>query len=380
MEQLGAMCEGEWLSGMYATTNEESEFMTQLIDELSPASVLGGECLGLLGVQSNFWDGHTSANVASRVNYDSFVYSSDPSSSNVCISSQETTTYSGSDGDGDMTNLLFSSSQGAYYQLGDSNQSFANNDNSCYYNSVDFGFEEDENASSTAFICTDFMMQLDEDSAQQKNNTKAEAEDDENLPHAAAYQETKIEIQLLDDAVKGKYTSPPADSKKRSRNFEAPKNKRNVKPRRAKKVSEQTNVDEEKSSCGLDRQITISNCSKDDTSAASEINNGEISSLTVEDIAAPSRGNGKTRANRGSATDPQSLYARKRREKINERLRILQGLVPNGTKVDISTMLDEAVQYVKFLQLQIKLLSSDDMWMYAPLAYNGMDLGLDIKI
>ncbi|KAL9678145.1 hypothetical protein QQ045_015984 [Rhodiola kirilowii] len=74
------------------------------------------------------------------------------------------------------------------------------------------------------------------------------------------------------------------------------------------------------------------------------------------------------------------LYARKRREKVNERIRILQGLVLSGTKVDISTMLDEAVQYVKFLQLQIKLLSSDDMWMYAPLAYNGMDLGLDIKI
>ncbi|KAL9673978.1 hypothetical protein QQ045_030242 [Rhodiola kirilowii] len=97
-------------------------------------------------------------------------------------------------------------------------------------------------------------------------------------------------------------------------------------------------------------------------------------------IAAPSRGNGKTRANRGSATDPQSLYARKMRENINQRLRILQGLVPNGTKVDNITMLDEAVQYVKFLQLQIKLLSSDDMWMYAPLAYNGMDPGLDIKI
>ncbi|MCI17871.1 transcription factor bHLH85-like, partial [Trifolium medium] len=42
--------------------------------------------------------------------------------------------------------------------------------------------------------------------------------------------------------------------------------------------------------------------------------------------------NGKTRASRGSATDPQSLYARKRRERINERLRILQNLVPNGTK------------------------------------------------
>lgn len=77
-------------------------------------------------------------------------------------------------------------------------------------------------------------------------------------------------------------------------------------------------------------------------------------------------------------------------------------------------MLEEAAQYVKFLQLQIKvrthvfywiilnyileeplvrvfvfincvvlqLLSSDDMWMYAPIAYNGMNLGLgfDIKI
>ncbi|KMZ59155.1 Transcription factor bHLH85 [Zostera marina] len=77
--------------------------------------------------------------------------------------------------------------------------------------------------------------------------------------------------------------------------------------------------------------------------------------------------------------DPQSIYAKKRRERINERLKILQNLVPNGTKVDISTMLEEAVEYVKFLKLQIKVLSSDDMWMYAPIAYNGMDSGLDLK-
>ncbi|WZZ72024.1 hypothetical protein YC2023_083394 [Brassica napus] len=69
------------------------------------------------------------------------------------------------------------------------------------------------------------------------------------------------------------------------------------------------------------------------------------------------------------------LFLQKRREKINERLKTLQNLVPNGTKVDISTMLEEAVNYVKFLQLQIKLLSSDDLWMYAPLAYNGIDMG-----
>ncbi|KAK7343522.1 hypothetical protein VNO77_12316 [Canavalia gladiata] len=88
----------------------------------------------------------------------------------------------------------------------------------------------------------------------------------------------------------------------------------------------------------------------------------------------------KSRATSSAATDAQSLYARKRRERINERLRILQKLVPNGTKVDISTMLEEAVQYVKFLQLQIKLLSSDDLWMYAPIAYNGINIGLDLSV
>ncbi|KAG6531311.1 transcription factor RSL3-like [Zingiber officinale] len=80
------------------------------------------------------------------------------------------------------------------------------------------------------------------------------------------------------------------------------------------------------------------------------------------------------------SSNPQSIYARKRRERINERLKILQSLVPNGTKVDISTMLEEAVDYVKFLQLQIKLLSSDELWMYAPIAYNGVNIGLDLKI
>jgi hypothetical protein len=101
----------------------------------------------------------------------------------------------------------------------------------------------------------------------------------------------------------------------------------------------------------------------------------------LEGNAKPSSKKMGTRANRGAATDPQSLYARKRRERINERLRILQNLVPNGTKVDISTMLEEAVQYVKFLQLQIKLLSSDDTWMYAPIAYNGVNISnIDLNI
>ena len=42
-----------------------------------------------------------------------------------------------------------------------------------------------------------------------------------------------------------------------------------------------------------------------------------------------------------------------RRERIGERLRVLQELVPNGSKVDMVTMLDKAITYVKFMQLQL---------------------------
>jgi hypothetical protein len=47
-----------------------------------------------------------------------------------------------------------------------------------------------------------------------------------------------------------------------------------------------------------------------------------------------------------------------RREKISERLRTLQQLVPNGTKVDMVIMLEKAISYVKFLQLQVKVCAS----------------------
>ncbi|KAB2023515.1 hypothetical protein ES319_D06G025100v1 [Gossypium barbadense] len=121
-------------------------------------------------------------------------------------------------------------------------------------------------------------------------------------------------------------------------------------------------------------------CSSEDDSVCQDINNNGGGATSDTKASQALNLNGKARASRGSATDPQSLYARKRRERINERLRILQNLVPNGTKVDISTMLEEAVDYVKFLQLQIKLLSSDDLWMYAPIAYNGVDVALNKKI
>lgn len=68
-------------------------------------------------------------------------------------------------------------------------------------------------------------------------------------------------------------------------------------------------------------------------------------------------GKPRVRARRGQATDPHSIAERLRREKIAERMKNLQELVPNSNKTDKASMLDEIIEYVKFLQLQVKVLS-----------------------
>ncbi|PWA90906.1 Myc-type, basic helix-loop-helix (bHLH) domain-containing protein [Artemisia annua] len=72
---------------------------------------------------------------------------------------------------------------------------------------------------------------------------------------------------------------------------------------------------------------------------------------------APSQPRQRVRARRGQATDPHSIAERLRRERIAERMKALQELVPNANKTDKASMLDEIIDYVKFLQLQVKVLS-----------------------
>ncbi|KAL5213464.1 hypothetical protein ABZP36_024311 [Zizania latifolia] len=64
------------------------------------------------------------------------------------------------------------------------------------------------------------------------------------------------------------------------------------------------------------------------------------------------------RARRGQATDSHSLAERVRRERISERMRYLQELVPGCNKVTGKAgMLDEIINYVQSLQKQVEFLS-----------------------
>ncbi|GAV72297.1 HLH domain-containing protein [Cephalotus follicularis] len=71
--------------------------------------------------------------------------------------------------------------------------------------------------------------------------------------------------------------------------------------------------------------------------------------------AGPARGG--TGSKRSRAAEVHNLSERRRRDRINEKMRALQELIPNCNKVDKASMLDEAIEYLKTLQLQVQIMS-----------------------
>ncbi|XP_038718514.1 transcription factor PIF3-like isoform X2 [Tripterygium wilfordii] len=69
----------------------------------------------------------------------------------------------------------------------------------------------------------------------------------------------------------------------------------------------------------------------------------------------PARGG--TGSKRSRAAEVHNLSERRRRDRINEKMRALQELIPNCNKVDKASMLDEAIEYLKTLQLQVQIMS-----------------------
>ncbi|WOL02929.1 hypothetical protein Cni_G11648 [Canna indica] len=108
-----------------------------------------------------------------------------------------------------------------------------------------------------------------------------------------------------------------------------------------------------------------SNCKriKEETGATSESkqeNNGKEASgdTSKENDKPPKTDYIHVRARRGQATDSHSLAERVRRERISQRMKYLQDLVPGCSKITGKAgMLDEIINYVQSLQRQVEFLS-----------------------
>ncbi|KAJ4849390.1 hypothetical protein Tsubulata_033758 [Turnera subulata] len=67
------------------------------------------------------------------------------------------------------------------------------------------------------------------------------------------------------------------------------------------------------------------------------------------------QGRGSTSTKRSRAAEVHNLSERRRRDRINEKMRALQELIPRCNKSDKASMLDEAIEYLKSLQLQVQV-------------------------
>ncbi|OEL13156.1 Transcription factor UNE12 [Dichanthelium oligosanthes] len=79
------------------------------------------------------------------------------------------------------------------------------------------------------------------------------------------------------------------------------------------------------------------------------------------------------------APQPPAPRPKLRRERIAERMRALQELVPNTNKTDRAAMLDEILDYVKFLRLQVKVLSMSRLGGAGAVAQLVADIPLSVK-
>ncbi|KAL4366830.1 hypothetical protein GQ457_05G000150 [Hibiscus cannabinus] len=117
---------------------------------------------------------------------------------------------------------------------------------------------------------------------------------------------------------------------------------------------------------------SISHGSPDNASPATgrPYNNTKVTTLDDHDSVCPSKtqeeageedkketGKSSVSTKRSRAAAIHNQSERKRRDKINQRMKTLQKLVPNSSKTDKASMLDEVIEYLKQLQAQVQMMS-----------------------
>ncbi|XP_051142962.1 transcription factor PIF1 isoform X2 [Andrographis paniculata] len=117
-------------------------------------------------------------------------------------------------------------------------------------------------------------------------------------------------------------------------------------------------------------------------------NDGQSEDIEFEANEGKKQGRCSTSAKRSRAAEVHNLSERRRRDRINEKMRALQELIPRCNKSDKASMLDEAIEYLKSLQLQVQMMSMGcgivpmmypGMQQYMPMGM-GMGMGLSMNM
>lgn len=132
--------------------------------------------------------------------------------------------------------------------------------------------------------------------------------------------------------------------------------------RKRKKYSQGTELDRMKGVQQLpaepDKELTKTQKGDGSLHSPSSKHGGKNSKQRSQSSDPPKEEYIHVRARRGQATNSHSLAERVRREKISERMKFLQDLVPGCDKVTgKAVMLDEIINYVQSLQRQVEFLS-----------------------
>ncbi|XP_010516574.1 PREDICTED: transcription factor PIF5-like [Camelina sativa] len=114
------------------------------------------------------------------------------------------------------------------------------------------------------------------------------------------------------------------------------------------------------------RSVTIDRKRKHVMDADQEsVSQSDVPLTSTDDIQVTgnksSQRSGSTRRSR--AAEVHNLSERRRRDRINERMKALQELIPHCSKTDKASILDEAIDYLKSLQMQLQV-----MWMGSGMA------------
>ncbi|WMV31946.1 hypothetical protein MTR67_025331 [Solanum verrucosum] len=93
-------------------------------------------------------------------------------------------------------------------------------------------------------------------------------------------------------------------------------------------------------------------------SRESDDNEGQSEDVEYEFADTRKQVRSSTSAKKSRAAEVHNLSERKRRDRINEKMKALQELIPHCNKSDKASMLDEAIEYLKSLQLQVQMMAT----------------------